>query len=178
MLHADICVAGAGIIGLSLALELHHRGARVIVAESSSPLQQASTAAAGMLAAEDPDNPPQLLALSRHSRALYPEFLARIEHLSGIAVPFQTSLTLQQRPQPLAAAVAHHATSSIDKISAEAPLAVASERIAQFLAPGFDLNRFQFLREHSIDPRQLASALLAAIRATSIQLLTDSPVRS
>jgi len=178
MLHADICVAGAGIIGLSLALELHHRGARVIVAESSSPLQQASTAAAGMLAAEDPDNPPQLLALSRHSRALYPEFLARIQHLSGVAVPFQTSLTLQQLEHPRTAAVAHPAPSSIDEISAEAPLAFASERIAQLLAPGSDLSRFQLLREHSIDPRQLAPALLAAIRATSIQLLTDSPVHS
>src|SRR5271154_3789314 len=100
MLYADICVAGAGIIGLSLALELHHRGARVIVAEATSPLLEASTAAAGMLAAEDPDNLPQLLALPRHSRALYPEFLARIERLTGIAVPFQTSLTLQQHEHP------------------------------------------------------------------------------
>jgi glycine oxidase len=177
MVHADICIAGAGIIGLSLALELHHRGARVIVAESSSPLQQASIAAAGMLAAEDPDNPPQLLPLSRRSRALYPEFLARIEHVSGIAVPFQTSLTLQQYEHPRTAAVAHRAT-SIHEISAEAPLAHASERIGRFLAPGSDLNRFQLLHEHSIDPRQLAPALLSAIRATNIQILTDSPVRS
>ncbi len=176
MLHADICVAGAGIIGLSLALELHHRGARVIVAEASAPLQQASTAAAGMLAAEDPDNPPQLLALSRHSRALYPEFLAYIEHLSGIAVPFQTSLTLQEREHPRA--VPHNRTPSIDEIAAETPLALASDNLAQFLAPGATLDRFQLLREHSIDPRQLAPALLAAVRATSIQLLTNSSVRS
>jgi glycine oxidase len=176
MLHADICVAGAGIIGLSLALELHHRGARVIVAEASSPLQQASTAAAGMLAAEDPDNPPQLLALSRHSRALYPEFLARIENLSDMAVPFQTSLTVQEHEHPRV--VAPNRTPSIDEIAAETPLAVTSKRLAQLLAPGSALDRFQLLREHSIDPRQLAPALLAAVRATSIQLLTNSSVRS
>jgi glycine oxidase len=178
MLHADICIAGAGIIGLSLALELHHRGARVIVAESSSPLQQASTAAAGMLAVEDPDNPPQLLALSRHSRALYPDFLARIEHLSGIAVPFQTSLTAQEQEHPHNAALPHPASSSIDEISAEASLVHAAERIGQLLARGTPLDRFQLLREHSIDPRQLAPALLAAVRATNIQLLTEASVRS
>src|ERR1700731_3089458 len=109
MLHADICVAGAGIIGLSLALELHHRGARVIVVEANSPLLEASTAAAGMLAAEDPENPPQLIALSRRSLALYPQFLARIEQLGGLAVPFQTSLTLQQHNHP-------HKTQSIASI--------------------------------------------------------------
>ena len=87
MRYADICVAGAGLIGLSLALELHLRGAQVLVAEANTPLLQASTAAAGMLAAEDPDNPPALLAISRYSRDLYPRFLARLEHLGGLAVP-------------------------------------------------------------------------------------------
>src|SRR5271163_5023681 len=104
MLYADICVAGAGIIGLALALELHNRGARVIVIEAGSPLLQASAAAAGMLAAEDPDNPPQLLTLSRRSRTLYPQFLAQIEELGGLAVPFQTSLTVQQHEHSQTAA--------------------------------------------------------------------------
>jgi glycine oxidase len=131
-----------------------------------------------MLAAEDPDNPPQLLALSRHSRALYPEFLAHIEHLSGIAVPFQTGLTLQEHEHPRATAAAPDPLSPIDAIAAEMQLPNAEERIAQLLAPGSSLDRFQLLREHSLDPRQLAPALLAAVCATSIQILSDSPVRS
>ena len=45
---SDFCIAGAGIIGLSLALELHHRGHRVTVLDQSDPLSEASTAAAGM----------------------------------------------------------------------------------------------------------------------------------
>src|SRR5215469_11401969 len=98
MHQPDICIAGAGIIGLSLALELHRRGAHVTVLEQGQPLAEASTAAAGMLAATDPDNPPQLRAIADFSLSLYPSFLDCIESLSGIRVPFQTSTTLQALP--------------------------------------------------------------------------------
>src|SRR5438309_9746691 len=94
----DICIAGAGVIGLFLAVELHHRGARVTVLDRSTPLSEASTAAAGMLAAHDPHNPPQLRALADLSLTLYPNFLDRLHALSGIRVPFQTHTTLQALP--------------------------------------------------------------------------------
>jgi glycine oxidase len=126
----DILIAGGGIIGLSLALELHHRGARVNVLERDTALAHASSAAAGMLAAEDPHNTPALFPLSRLSLQLYPAFLARIAALSGTLVPFQTHTTIQYLP---------------------------------------DGSTTQ-LAEHSLDPRQLAGALLAAVRATSIDL--------
>src|SRR5580698_7264545 len=98
MQHPDICIAGAGIIGLSLALELHHRGLRVTVLDRGNPLAEASTAAAGMLAAADPENPPQLLPLAKLSESLYPTFLDRLHDLSGIRIPFHTHSTLQALP--------------------------------------------------------------------------------
>jgi len=128
--NSDILIAGAGIIGLSLALELHSRGARITVLERDTALSHASTAAAGMLAANDPHNPPQLLPLSQYSLSLYPGFLDRIESLSGIRVPIQTEATIQ------------------------------------YLPDGSTIR----LAEQSLDPRQLAAALLAAVRATSIDL--------
>ena len=127
----DAVVIGAGLIGLAIALELHDRGATVTVIESARSLTGASTAAAGMLAAEDPYNPPELLHLSRLSLERYPAFLGRIEALSGIAVPFQTESTVQ------------------------------------YLDDGSTLR----LAEHSLDPRQLAAALLAAVKRTSIRLM-------
>jgi len=127
---SDILIAGAGIIGLSLALELHSRGAQVTVLERDTALAQASTAAAGMLAANDPHNPLALEPLSRLSIHLYSGFLEKIAALSGIAVPYQTSVT------------------------------------HQYVADG-SITR---LAEHSLDPRQLAVALLAAVRATDIDL--------
>jgi glycine oxidase len=154
----DFCIAGAGIIGLSLALELHRRGATVTVLEQDTPLAQASTAAAGMLAAEDSENPPQLKPLADFSISLYPAWLARIELLSAIRVPFQTAVTLQ----------------SFDSRAA-LPVTAAMDLLPQ-LVPGS--HRFVRLDEHSLDPRQLAQSLLAAVRATGIDLRTHTPVLS
>ncbi|MGI4827879.1 MAG: FAD-dependent oxidoreductase [Janthinobacterium lividum] len=133
--RSDIVIRGAGVIGLSLALELRSRGYMVTVLEQGTPLAQASTAAAGMLAVEDPHNPPELLPMARLSRAFYPSFLARIEALSGISVPFQTEVTWQTMP-------------------------------------GGDIRR---LAEHSLDPRQLAGALLAAAEAAGVRILHGLP---
>jgi glycine oxidase len=126
----DILIAGAGIIGLALALELNARGAHVLVLERDTALSHASTAAAGMLAKDDPHNPPKLAQLSDLSIVLYPDFLRRVESLSGVAVPWQTNVAIQ------------------------------------YLRDDSNIR----LEEHSIDPRQLAPALLAAVRASSIDL--------
>jgi glycine oxidase len=126
----DVLIVGAGIIGLSLALELHVRGARVLILERNTALSHASTAAAGMLAAQDPHNPSALRPLSNLSVELYPAFLKRVEQLSGIAVPFHTDTALQYRP-------------------------------------GGIINR---LAEHSLDPRNLATVLLAAVRTAGIEV--------
>ncbi len=95
VVSSDVLIVGAGIIGLSLALELRRRGASVTVLEQAAAFRGASSAAAGMLAAEDPHNPPAMLQFSRYSLSLYETYLVRLEELSGQAVPFQTNLTIQ-----------------------------------------------------------------------------------
>jgi glycine oxidase len=159
----DLCIAGAGIIGLSLALELHHRGYRVTVFDKGEPLAESSSAAAGMLAAHDPDNPSQLLPLASLSLSLYPDFLDRLHALSGIRVPFQTHTTLQSVPS-------HIATTSSELTVKDL------SHLFPALVPGE--HQFILLDEHSLDPRQLASALLAAVRATTIDLQPHTPVLS
>jgi glycine oxidase len=61
-----------------------------------------------MLAANDPGNPPELRELSRLSAERYPAFLARLEALSGIAVPFQTNATIQYREDGSTSRLAEH----------------------------------------------------------------------
>jgi glycine oxidase len=162
MHHPDVCIAGAGIIGLSLALELHGLGLRVTVLDRSAPLAEASTAAAGMLAATDPHNPLQLLPLANLSLSLYPTFLDRLHDISGIRVPFQTHATLQALP-PNTPAASNELTPAT---------------LTQLLPALIPNHRFVLLEEHSLDPRQLAAALLAAVRATTIDLRTNTPVLS
>jgi glycine oxidase len=163
MHHPDLCIAGAGIIGLSLALELHHRGYHVTVFDQGVPLAESSSAAAGMLAAHDPDNPPQLLPLATLSLSLYPNFLDRIHALSGIHIPFQTHTTLQ--------AVPTHITTTSSALTVE-----DLSHLFPALIPG--KHPFILLDEHSLDTRQLASTLLAAVRATTIDLRPHTPVLS
>jgi glycine oxidase len=163
MHHPDICIAGAGIIGLSLALELHRRGHRVTILERNTPLAEASTAAAGMLAATDPDNPPQLRAISDLSITLYPNFLQHIHSLSAIRIPFQTHTTLQALPAQ---------TPTPANILTPNDLA----HLLPSLIPGN--HRFILLDERSLSPRELTSALLAAVHSTPIVIRTSSPVSS
>ena len=163
MHHSDFCISGAGIIGLSLALELNRRGATVTVLDQGDPLAEASTAAAGMLAANDPENPSQLHALSNLSNSLYPSYLSYLEALSGIPVPFQTSLTLQ------ALSPAHSSTDHV----------LSSAEVKSLLPPLNPRDRtFICLEEHSVDPGQLAPSLLGAVRAARIDLRLHTPVSS
>jgi glycine oxidase len=91
----EVLIAGAGIIGLSLALELCRRGAGVAVLEPGRAMQQASSAAAGMLAVDDPHHPAALRPLARYSGSIYADYLAEVAALSGSAVPFQTTTAIE-----------------------------------------------------------------------------------
>ena len=165
MHQPDVCIAGAGIIGLSLALELHRSGARVAVFDQGEPLSEASTAAAGMLAAYDPENPRELLRLSELSLSLYPDFLNMLFELTGIIAPFHTSTTLQSLPS-------HNRVPTHN-------LPILGEETLALLAPQLRVggNRFLLLKENSLDPRELAAALITAVRSTSIDLRSHTPIR-
>lgn len=161
MARPDVCIAGAGIIGLTLALALSRRGLSVVIVSAGAAMDEASIAAAGMLAVGDPSNPPELLELSRFSRSLYPALLESLKAFSP-ALAFQTHRTLQSLPEGSFAS---------RRLSAEQLRALLPE-----LAPA--KLSFLELEEASLDPRQLAEALIAAIRASAVVLRTSTRVLS
>ncbi|HKO17462.1 MAG TPA: FAD-dependent oxidoreductase [Acidobacteriaceae bacterium] len=158
---ADVVIAGGGIIGLSLGLELLERGLSVTVVERQQAMSSASSAAGGMLAARDPQNPAKLMPLALRSEELYPAYLSRIERLSGKAVPIRTRWAMQHVPVALPGA----------KIAGAAEL-------AEF-APGLNLGNqlFEWLQEGSVDPNDLRQALPLAFVAAGGVLLEHTEVQ-
>ncbi len=80
----DIVIIGGGIVGLAIALELKRRGAKVTVV-SRDWQQAAAHAAAGMLAPmAEKIADPAMLELCQKSRWLYPEWIRKLEELTGV----------------------------------------------------------------------------------------------
>jgi len=86
----DAVIAGGGIIGASVALELASAGLKVAVFDIQKPGREASWASAGMISPslESPAMT-SLLPLSLASALLYPEFIGLVEELSGQSVGYR-----------------------------------------------------------------------------------------
>lgn len=171
MTHHDAIVCGAGVIGLSLALELRQRGLRVLILERGAPGGESSHAAAGMLAwcaRETPEAHPHpaLHALARASYRAYPEFVHGIEDASGMKVDLRREGTLQllndSEPSP---------PSECARLLSPAELARLEPRIAGEY-------RAALLDEASVDPRALCAAIERAARHINVDIATGSPVTS
>ena len=158
----DIIIAGAGIIGVSLALELRQRGADVLVLERGEPGRESSSAAAGMLAAADLETPPELRPLALQSARMFPEFARRIESLSGMQVDFcrHGSIALLADPE----APPFHRK-------------LTSEEL-QRLEPYLELQSYSafFLQEDSVDPDLLMQAALKAADKAGVEIRSHAAV--
>src|SRR2546425_9658090 len=92
----DVAIAGGGVIGGAIALELARAGLRVGVFDRQQPGQEASWASAGILSPA-PENPGMIamVPLGKASLSLYPEFIARVEEISGKSAGFRPKGTLE-----------------------------------------------------------------------------------
>jgi len=152
----DVIVSGAGIIGVSLALELRERGADVLVLDSGEPGQEASSAAAGMLSAVDPETPPHLQPLTRASAELYPAFVERVERFSGIKTDFRTG------------AIALFITPGVPRH--HRPLAAAELKSLEPALRPAGCSAYFVANENSVDPALLMQAALQAARARGVEI--------
>jgi glycine oxidase len=86
----DAVIAGGGLIGASIALELAEAGLKVGLYDAREPGREASWASAGMISPA-PENPGMIpfMPISLASAALYPEFIRKVEELSGKDVDYQ-----------------------------------------------------------------------------------------
>jgi len=172
----DVIVVGGGVIGLSIAWRASERGLAVTVVEES-PGRGASWAAAGMLAPVTEVHPGEehVLDLGVASLALYPEFVARLEELTGLGTGYREGGTLM-------AAATEDDYSALEDISlVQERLGLKVERLKRkdardiepALTPG--LRAAWFVEgDHHVDNRALVEAVAEACKRCGVDLVTDT----
>src|SRR5437016_65252 len=92
----DVAIAGGGVIGGAIALELARDGLHVAVFDRQHPGQEASWASAGILSPA-PESPGMvaMVSLGKASLALYPEFVVQVEEISGQSTGYRRKGTLE-----------------------------------------------------------------------------------
>ena len=175
----ETVIAGGGLIGGAIALELALAGVRVAILEKGEPGQEASWAGAGILspAPESAATIP-LVPLGKSSMALYPDFVARVEEISGQDVGFRAKGTLEAlfsrdtaRELSTHVALQHGWGLKAEAISGEDARelepALSPELEAAVLRPD----------EASVDNRALTQAVLEAARKSGVEIFAKQEVK-
>ena len=171
MKQFDVAVAGGGLIGGSIALELARTGLRVGLFDRREPGQEASWAGAGILSpAPESSAMIPLVPLGKASLASYPEFVGMVEEISGQNTGYRAKGTLQalftgDAREELSTVIAlHHGLG----LKAE-PISAADARA---LEPSLseDLEAAVLRPEEaSVDNRAMTRAVLEAARRSGVQ---------
>jgi glycine oxidase len=177
--RADVIVIGAGVIGCAVAREVGRRGGVVTVIERDSPGRRATWAAAGMLSplGEAGGGGP-FLELADESLQRYASFAGSLREESGIDVEYRTSgklhVSLGSTDEELQALAA-------DPVASRFGVQLLDGDAARRLEPelsGMVSAALLVGRDHRVNNRLLAQALLASATAAGAQFRTANPVAS
>src|SRR6266436_3696397 len=176
----DVAIAGGGVIGGAIALELARAGLRVALFDRQQAGQEASWASAGILSPA-PENPGMvaMVPLGKASLALYPEFVGWIEEISGKKTGFRPKGTLEalfseDTKAELSTIIAlHHGLGlKAEPLRAEDARelepALSEEVEAAVLRP----------EEASVDNRALTAAILEASQRSGAEIFSGNGVKA
>lgn len=168
--EADVLILGAGIMGCGLAWRLAAAGRRVLLIDRADPGGEASTAAAGILAAqiEARDSQP-MLALGLASRALYPDWAAELRDETGHDIGFRRCGVLMLASlgdqTAVAAELADQEALWQQQRAAGLPVELLSPMQLARLEPALSkvAGALLFPEDGQVEPPRLLAALLAAL---------------
>ncbi len=177
----SIAIAGAGIIGMSIAWRLAQHGFSVSVFDKGSIGGEASWAGAGMLApGGEFDSLSELAKLAIASHRLYREFVRGLEEAGRLPIDYQECGALDL------AYDAAQWNALLARAEQQASFGVSSKALGATQVATFwprvrvqDLAGALFYPDDAIvNPRELVLALSAACREVGVELLENSPVVS
>lgn len=161
--HADVIVIGAGLIGMSIARELHRRGVAVEVYEQGKMGCEASWAGAGMLSAVQVEMTSPLRPLALASARLYASFVRQLREESGLPIEFRENGTL----------VVAHLAEALPEYERLDPARVAE------VEPGLHTGEPVWqVPDGSVDNRQLVQAMIASLRNSGVPVHEHCGVRA
>jgi glycine oxidase len=176
----DAAIAGGGLIGSAIALELAQAGLSVAVFEKGEPGREASWASAGILSpAPETQGMIPIVPLAKASIGLYPEFVANVEEILGQNVgfrPFGTmdALFTRDATRDLSTLIAlHHGLG----LQAEPLRPEEARELEPALSPEVEAAALR-PDEASIDNRALTQAVLHAAKKSGAEIFPDNAVEA
>ncbi len=174
----DVAVIGGGIIGCATAWRLAQAHQRVTVIEQGEFGQEASSAAAGMLAPQGEKIEPENFSVLCHaSRDFYPDFVAEVESLTGRKVGYRQDGSLlvgieDAECRELEETYEHQTRRGLklERLTGEE----VRRRVAG-LAPEIRMGLF-VPGDHWLDNTQLSQALAEACRLAGVAMRPASEV--
>jgi glycine oxidase len=176
----DAAIAGGGVIGGAIALELARAGLRVAVFDRQQAGQEASWASAGILSPA-PENPGMvaMVPLGKASLALYPEFVGLVEEISGKSTGFRPKGTLEalfshDTKAELSTIIAlHHGLG----LKAEPLRAEDARDLEPALSEEVEAAVFR-PEEGSVDNRTLTAAILKAAERSGAEIFSGDGAKA
>jgi glycine oxidase len=172
----DVAIAGGGLIGASIALDLARAGLRVGLFDRQEPGREASWAGAGILSpAPESAAMIALVPLGKASMAIYPEFVHMVQEASGRSAGYRPKGTLQalfsrDAREELSTVIAlHHGLG----LKAEPLSAEDARALEPSLSEDLEVGVLR-PEEASVDNRALTQAVLEAARRSGVQFFSAS----
>jgi glycine oxidase len=176
----DVAIAGGGLIGGSIALELTRADLRVAVFDQADPGHEASWAGAGILSpAPESSATIPMVPLAKASMALYPQFVENVEEISRRNVGFRPKGTLmalfsRDAARELSTVIAlHHGLG----LKAEPMRADDARELEPAVNPEIEAAVLR-PEEASVDNRALTRAVLDAARKSGAEVFPGRKVTS
>ena len=164
--RSDVLIVGGGLIGLAIALELHQQGIQSTILTRDFD-EAAGNAAAGMLAPGAEQIPPgPMRDLCQRSLDLYPDWVSKLETLTGINTGYWPCGILAPRLDSENVPSGHTA----DGLSASAIHSYQAGLSANVIGGQF------YPEDAQVDNRALMKALQFAVQEAGIDLQTGVTV--